>query len=169
MNTLFAIGTRCRVSSCVQIPEIDANSCAPGRESDRRPNHRSISQIRRATTILLSCALLPNYAPIDYAFAFVDLWVGRPRFAPAALKRSTGRQPTYVEWDTQYGPMTPDVHRRFRSTPRSRCIRGVFRARPNSCPCGSTAIPPTMPAGWRNTISKYRPLGGAVDRARRRQ
>src|SRR5438552_2968431 len=83
MNTLGAGRTRCRVSSCVQIFEFDANLRAPGCNSDQRPNHRSISQIRRPTTKPWCCAPLANYAPIDYAFGSVDTWAGRPPFEPA--------------------------------------------------------------------------------------
>jgi hypothetical protein len=97
MNTLFAIGTHWRVSSCVQISEIDANLRALGSESDQRPNDRCVSEIRRATAKLLSCALLPNYSSLDYAFASVDSWAGRPRFEQADAQRSTPRHPTYVE------------------------------------------------------------------------
>jgi hypothetical protein len=62
MNTLFAIGTRCRVSSCVRISEIDANLRASGCESDQRLNHCRISQIRRAKTNLLERTHLLNYS-----------------------------------------------------------------------------------------------------------
>jgi len=99
MHTLFAIGTRCRVSSCVRISESDANLRAPGCESEQRRNDRCISQIRRATTQTLSSAHLPNYAPIDYAFGSVDLRAGRPEFEPVASKRSTPCRATYIDWD----------------------------------------------------------------------